>query len=135
MAPQLRKDTVDKVKASKCCLKTKGKAHNAEDCKSILCQCGRAPSHNELICPNQRVQMNNLQMNCQVIECDDQTADLHMAMAQMMADDEKQVEDEMKPEEQLNLMQFSAVQGDTYGNQDNIYNFQINDFTYCLSSF
>ena len=89
MTPQLRKDTVDKVRASKCCLKTKGKAHNAEDCKSILCQCGRAPSHNELICPNQRVQMNNLQMNCQVIECDDQTADQHMAMAQMMADDEK----------------------------------------------
>merc|ERR1712215_504498 len=41
----------------------------------------------------------------------------------------------MKPEEQLNLMQFSAVQGDTYGNQDNIYNFQINDFKYYLSSF
>jgi len=69
------------------------------------------------------------QMNCQVIECDDQTADRHMATAQMMADDEKQVEQEMKPEEQINLMQFSAVQDDTYGNQDNIYDFQINDFT------
>ena len=62
-------------------------------------------------------------MNCQVIKCDDQTADLRMAMAQMMADDEKQVEQEMKPEEQVNLMQFSAVQEDTYGNQDNIYDF------------
>ena len=71
MAPQLRKDTVDKVKASKCCLKTKGRAHNAENCKSVLCQCGRAPGHNELICPNQRVQMSNVQMYCQVIECDD----------------------------------------------------------------
>ena len=36
-------------------------------------------------------------MNCQVVECDDQTADLHMAMAQMMADDEKQVDGEARP--------------------------------------
>ena len=74
MTPQLRKDSVDKVRASKCCLKTKGKAHDPADCKSTLCQCGRAPSHNELICPSQRVKINNLQPNYQLIECDDQTA-------------------------------------------------------------
>ena len=32
-------------------------------------------------------------------------------------------------------MQFSAVQEQTYGNQDNIYNFQINDFQCYLNSF
>ena len=112
-----------------------GRQHNAENCKSVLCQCGRSPGHTELICPNQRVQMSNVQMNYQVIKCDDQTAQQHMAMAQMMPDDEKQVDHETKPEEQANLMQFSAVQEETYGNQDNLYNFQINDFKYYLSSF
>ena len=92
MTPQIRKDSVDKVRASKCCLKTKGKTQDPADCKSTLCQCGRAPNHNQLICPNQRVQMTNLQPNYQLIECDDQTAELHIAMAEMMGEDEKQAD-------------------------------------------
>ena len=55
MTPQHRKDSVDKVRASKCCLKMKGKSHDPADCKSTLRQCRRAPNHNQLICPNQRV--------------------------------------------------------------------------------
>ena len=32
-------------------------------------------------------------------------------------------------------MQFTAAQEHTYGKQDQMYNFQINDFTYYLTSF
>ena len=80
MSPQLRKDTVEKVRASKCCLKTKGRQHDPDSCKSVLCQCGRSPAHSELICPNQRVQMNSVQTNFQEIECDEQTALQHLSL-------------------------------------------------------
>ena len=36
ITPQLRKDSVDKIKTSKCCLKTKGKMHDSSDCKSTF---------------------------------------------------------------------------------------------------
>ena len=61
MTPQMRKDSVDKLRTTKCCLKKGGKSHDPSDCRSPLCQCGRAPPHNELICPTGRVQMTNLQ--------------------------------------------------------------------------
>ena len=69
--------------------------------------------------------MNTVQTNYQEIECDEQTALQHIAMAQMMDDDDKQANNEAKPEEYANQMQFSAIQEQTYGNQDNYYNFQI----------
>ena len=97
MSPQLRKDSVDKIKASKCCLKTK---------------------ENQFICPSQRIQMNNLQPN-------DQTAELHMAMAEMM--------EEYKGDR--NVMQFTTAQDNTYGKQDQMYNYQINNFSYYSTSF
>ena len=52
-----------------------------------------------------------------------------------MDDDDQQASNEAKPEEYANQMQFSAIQEQTYGNQDNYYNFQINDFQYYLDSF
>ena len=88
MNPQMRKDTIDKLKSTKCCLKKGGESHEPADCRSPLCQCGRAPPHNELICPSERIQMTNLQPNYQMIECDEQTAEQHIAMAEMMKEDE-----------------------------------------------
>ena len=44
--------------------------------------------------------MNNLQPNYQLVECDDQTAELHMAMAEMMGEDEKQAN--IKPRKMRN---------------------------------
>ena len=70
-----------------------------------------------------------------MIECDDPTAELHMAMAEMMGEDEKQADSEPRPDDQLNVMQFNTVQDNTYGNQDKLYNYSINDFSYYLSSF
>ena len=67
-------------------------------------------------------------MNSQMVECDDQTVELHMAMAEMMEDDEGQGD-------QLNVMQFTKAQENTYGKQDKMYNYTINDFSYYLKSF
>ena len=78
MVPQMRKDTIDKLKTTKCCLKKGGKSHDPADCRSPLCQCGRAPPHNELICPSERIQMTNLQPSYQMIECDQETAEQHI---------------------------------------------------------
>ena len=66
MTPQMRKDTIDKLKATRCCLKRGGKSHEPADCRSPQCQCGRAPPHNELICPWERIQMTNPQPNFQM---------------------------------------------------------------------
>ena len=53
----------------------------------------------------------------------------------MMGEDEKQADSEPRPDDQLNVMQFNTVQDNTYGNQDKLYNYSINDFSYYLSSF
>ena len=90
MTPQMRKDSVDKLRTTKCCLKKGGKSHDPSDCRSPLCQCGRSPLHNELICSTGRIKMTNLQPNYQVIECDQQTAEQHIAMAEMMQEDEEE---------------------------------------------
>ena len=45
-----------------------------------------------------------------MVECDDQTAELHMAMAEMMGEDEKQANIEPGPDDQLNVMQFTTIQ-------------------------
>ena len=53
----------------------------------------------------------------------------------MMDDDYQQANNEAKPEEQANQIQFGAIQEQTYEKQDNYYNFKINDFKYYLDSF
>ena len=135
MDPQMRKDTIDKLKTTKCCLKKGGKSHDPGDCRSPLCQCGRAPPHNELICLYERIQMTNLQPSYQMIECDQETAEQHMAMAEMMKEGEGEPALEPTVQDQTNLMQFSTIPGATYQNADQMYSFEINDFSYYLSSF
>ena len=49
--------------------------------------------HNQLICPSQRVQMTNLQSNYQMVDCDEQTAQNHIAIAEMEGEDEMVVDD------------------------------------------
>ena len=70
MAPQMRKDSVDKLRTTKCCLKKGGKQHDPGDCRTPLCSCGKAPPHHQLICPAERIQMTNIQPSFQMIECD-----------------------------------------------------------------
>ena len=53
--------------------------------------------------------MNKLRPNLQMVECDDQTAELHMAMAEMMEEDEGGNSREQEQGEQLNVME------NTYG--------------------
>ena len=48
--------------------------------------------------------MSNVQPNSQIVECDDQTAELHMAMAEMMEEDEGDAKVEQGPGDQLNVM-------------------------------
>ena len=74
--------------------------------------------------------MSNLQPNSQVVECNDQTAQLHMAIAEMMGEDEGDVNVEQGPGNQLYVIQFTTAQENTYGKQNQIYNFAINDFSY-----
>ena len=57
-----------------------------------------------------------------------------MAMAEMMEEDEGDRKVEQGQGDQLNLMHFTTAQENTYGKQDQIYNF-INDFSYYFSSF
>ena len=45
-----------------------------------------------------------------MVECDDQTAELHMAMAEMMAEDEEDRNVEQWQGDQLNIMQFTMAQ-------------------------
>ena len=56
-------------------------------------------------------------------------------MAEIIGEDEKQADNEPRPDDQLNVMQFNTVQDNTYGNQNKLYNYLINDFSYYLSSF
>ena len=133
MVQKMRKDTVDKLKTTKCCLKKGGKSHDPVECRSPLCTCGRAPPHNELICPAERIQMTNLQPSIQMIECDQQTAEQHMAMAEMMKEDDGTQVLEPTAMDQTNLMQFSTTSGATYGSMDQMYSCEINDFSYYLT--
>ena len=130
----MRKDTIDKLKATKCCLKKGGKNHEPVDCRSPLCQCGRAPPHNELICPSERIQMTNLQPSYQMIECDQETAEQHMAMAEMMKEDEGVPALEPTVQDQTNLLN-CTIPGSTYQNSDQMHSFEMNYFSYYLSSF
>ena len=79
--------------------------------------------------------MSNLQPNSQLVECDDQTAELHMAMAEMMEEDEGDRNVEHRQGNQLDAMQFTVAQDNTYGKQDQMYTYQINYFSYYLTSF
>ena len=69
-----------------------------------------------------------------MIECDQQTAEQHIAMAEMMQDDNGVPVEDSTVHDQTNLMQFSTTSGPTYGNAD-MYSYEINDFSYYLTSF
>ena len=80
--------------------------------------------------------MSNLQPNYQMVECDEQTAELHnMAMTEMMGDGEGDAKIEQGAGDQLKVMQFTMAQENTYEKQDEFYNFAINNFSYYFSSF
>ena len=79
--------------------------------------------------------MNNLQPNSQMVECDDQTAELHMAMAEMVGEDEGDGSVKQGPGDQPNVMQFTMVQENTYGKQDQMYNYAKNYCSYYFTSF
>ena len=101
-----------------------------------LCQCGRNPPHNQLFCPTQRVQMTNLQANYQMIESDEETAQNHLAMAEMEREDDGAAGAEVEAVEQPSIMQFMATQTGTYNNQETYYNqFSINDISNYIGSF
>ena len=48
--------------------------------------------------------MTNLQPSFQMIECDDETAEQHMAMVEMMKEDEGELALEPTAQDQTNLM-------------------------------
>ena len=79
--------------------------------------------------------MTNLQPNYQMIECDEQTAEQHIAMAEMMKEDEGELVLEQTAQDQTNLIQFSSVPGATYQKTEKMYSYEINNFSYYLSSF
>ena len=79
--------------------------------------------------------MSNVQPNFQVVEWDDQTVELHMAMDEMIQDDEGDIDAQQVQAIQPNIMQFTVAQDQAYAKQDKMYNFQINDFTYYLTSY
>ena len=70
-----------------------------------------------------------------MIECDQQTAEQHMAMAEMMKEDEEEQVLEPTAMDQTNLMHFSTTSGATYGNMGQMYAYEINDFSYYFNSF
>ena len=79
--------------------------------------------------------MSNLQPNYKMVECEEQTAELYMAMAEMMGDDDGKTKVEQGTGDQLNVMQFTMAQENTYEKQDQMNNFAINNFSYYFSSF
>ena len=99
--------------------------HDQSDCRSTLCQSGKAPPHNQLICLVQRIQKSNVQPNSQTVECNDQTAEFYMAMAEMMEEEEGEANKQQVQAIQPDVMQFTVAQEQTYGKQDQMYNFQI----------
>ena len=58
-----------------------------------------------------------------------------MAMVEMMKEDEGELTLEPTAQDQTNLMQFSSIPGATYRNTEKMYSYEINDFSYYLSSF
>ena len=79
--------------------------------------------------------MMNVEPTFQMIECDQDTAIQHLAMAQMMNEDNAERDDVSIPAEQDHLMQLSLVSGETYGNKDQLFSYSINDYGYYLNSF
>ena len=79
--------------------------------------------------------MSNLQPNYKMVECEEQTAELYMAMAEMMGDDDGKTKVEQGTGDQLNVMQFTMAQKNTYEKQDQMNNFAINNFSFYFSSF
>ena len=79
--------------------------------------------------------MTNIQPTFQMIQCDQDTAEQHLAMAEMMNEDNEGQDTETTPMYQNYLMQFSMTSGETYGNKDQMYAYQINDYSYYFNSF
>ena len=96
---------------------------------------GKSPPHHQLICPAERIQMMNVQPTFQMIECDQDTANQHLAMAEMMNEDNVEQDGDGTPAEQDHLMKLSMVSGETYGNKDQLFSYSINDYGYYLNSF
>ena len=70
----------------------------------------------------------NIQPTYQMLECDQDTANQHLAMAEMMNEDNVDQDSDGTPAEQDHLMQFSMASGETYGNKDQMFAFSINDY-------
>ena len=52
-----------------------------------------------------------------MVECDEQTAQNHLAMAEMEGDEEMVMDDQAGKVEQQSVMEFSTAQTGTYNNQ------------------
>ena len=65
--------------------------------------------------------MTNVEPTFQMIECDQDTAIQHLAMAQMMDEDNAEQDGARIPAEQDHVMQLSLVSGETYGNKDQLF--------------
>ena len=79
--------------------------------------------------------MTNVEPTFQMIECDQDTTIQHLAMAQMMDEDNAEQDGVRIPAEQDHVMQLSLVSGETYGNKDQLFSYSINDYGYYLNSF
>ena len=80
--------------------------------------------------------MTNLQANYQMIDCDEQTAQNHLAMAETEGDDDVVAEYVVCVGEQPSIMQFNATKTGTYNYQRYIHNqFSINDISIYIGSF
>ena len=79
--------------------------------------------------------MMNIQPTYQMVQCDQDTADQHLAMAEMMNEDNVEQDNDGTPAEQDHLMQFSMTSGETYGNKDQMFAYSINKYGYYLNSF
>ena len=77
----------------------------------------------------------NVEPTYQLIECDQDTAIQHLAMAQMMDEENAEQDGVRIPAEQDNVMQLSLVSGETYENKDQLFSYSINDYAYYLNSF
>ena len=77
----------------------------------------------------------NIQQTYQMVQCDQDTANQHLAMAEMMNEDNVDQDGDGTPAEQDHLMPFSMVPGETYRNKDQLFAYSINDYGYYLNSF
>ena len=77
--------------------------------------------------------MTNVEPAYQLIECDQDTAIQHLAMAQIMDEENADQEGVRIPAEQDNVMQLNLASGETYENKDQLFLF--NKWLRLLSQF